>query len=55
MHIHLVKARPGSEMPDVAGAQVVEDNHLMALGQEPFGDVGSDKTRPAGDQDLQRR
>ena len=42
-------------MLDVAGAQVVDDHDLMAVGQEPVGDVGSDKPRAAGDQHLQRR
>ena len=35
MHIHLVEACPGGEMLDVAGAQVVEDHDLMAVGQKP--------------------
>src|SRR5437899_292864 len=55
MHIHLVEACPRGEMLDVAGAQVVEDHDLMAVGQEPVSNVGSDKPRAAGDQDLQRR
>ena len=53
--VHLVEARPGRQLLDVAGRQVVQDHHLVAGAEQPIGDVRADEPRPAADQDLQRR
>jgi len=42
-------------MLDVSGREVVEDDHVVAVGQQPVGDVGSDEARAPGDEDFQRR
>ena len=53
--VHLVEARVRLQMLDVAGREVVQDDHVVAVGQQPIGDVGSDEARASRDEDLQRR
>ena len=55
VQIHLVEAGIRLQMLDVPGREVVEDDHVVAVGHEPVGDVRSDEARPARDEDLQRR
>jgi hypothetical protein len=55
VEIHLVEAGVRLHVLDVPGRQVVEDDHLVAVGQQPVGDMRADEAGAPGDEDFQRR
>ena len=49
----ILEARPALQMADVvdrSGGQVVEDQHVVSLLEQRFGEMGSDEAGPACDQ-----